>query len=750
MTLSEKSDSSTLADDVLALVNQMLDAGGLAEQSGYHLSDQQLDFSRRSALVLCGYDAANQKASIGMLEAATGLGKTLGYLTALLAYAAVSGERCAISTHSRQLQRQMLEKDAARVQEWVHTLTGQWLTVTRRIGKQNFVSKSKVAFMLGRIPEKQETTEMVSFLAELADWLPEGSGVLDDFTQESGRELPDGIMRSQVTLDQHASADDAEQYTAQVVESRQSDVLVINHSLLILHAFRWGSILDDPQEGRIMRSVVVDEAHKLPGIAESVLSDSLSLVRFSRVASSLADRLPGGAWEDLSDMADDFRLFLYEQHGSAMARHVTASHVDDIEPRLASLARCADKASKGLISLCHAGVPGGAKNGEQELYAEALNHCYDTLRIQSAMENSGAGTPIVSWSPVREYPSLSIGTPDAGHTLSRLWAPLSPNDDAQADEVLPPRPTLNSILLTSATLGPPGDGLPEAFDNLSRQLGIIRHAGKDGTPVHHVRTDLMARYAPASFGDMSFVLADPGLPSPTKKVIRDGEPTVETNPTWLAYSADMLWEASRGGERVLALTVSWRDTRALASRLAKLDAALNIIEHQRGEPLKSALTRFEAASDAILITPSGWEGVDAPGLVKNLMIHRVPFTPPNTDVDHRLTLHLRHIGYDAKTTQRILFQRSRESVRQRLAQGLGRGIRAHTDSCKVWIADPRFPVPKAWINSFDPELDDRMTTMLARKPDQRLRDAIPSRFMEAFASSSIWLEDKRLYMPEGL
>lgn len=760
----QRPGSASEKEQVQNIVTLILGEKGMAVENGYRYSAQQHDYAQRCAAILCGYDQTTRKTAIGMLEAATGLGKTLAYLTALFAYAATTGERCAVSTHSRQLQRQMLEKDAVNVSDWIQTLTGKSLHIARRVGKKNYVSPSKVARLLSDLPQTSTKAEdsastMRSWVVLLNTWLEDGSGVLDDFLQERGIDLPGELTRNQLTLDQYSDDDDAKAYRRDVGESKAADILIVNHSLLVLNAFRWGAILDAAgEEGRALRAVVVDEAHKLPAVAESVLSDSLSLVRFSYVSRRVADRFSERGdrnesrfWQALADKSDALKTFLQAQHEYAESRYASARAIYGIREHFQTLSETAIQASKRLMSHMRDDLLRDTQiKAHQDLLREALDHCHDAALLNKALEQKALGTPIVSWSPIKEYPSLGIGEPDAGRTLNRLWAPLSKGDNDTLNELLPPRPLLNSVVLTSATLGPPGDPLPKAFDGLSRKLGIIRHPGKDGLPVHNVQTDLMVRHAPRVFGTMHFVLPDPAIPLPTKKIVRHFKTLVETNAEWLAYSAQMLKQAASCGERVLALTLSWRDTAGLAQALRQIAPDINLIVHQRREPLKQALTLFQAHDNSVLITPAGWEGVDAPGLVKNLLIHRIPYAPPDGDADFRLRIHLRDNGYSDDAVDKIIYQHAQENVRQQLAQGLGRGIRAYDDECKVWVSDPRFPLPQHWRSSFDPILEERMTFISSRNYNRRLLDAIPARFKDSFKQASILLNDGAMYMPEDI
>jgi ATP-dependent DNA helicase DinG len=76
-----------------------------------------------------------------LLEAGTGIGKTLGYAIPLLANAALEGKRVAISTYTIQLQSQLLSAggDIEIAKRIIHELTGKPLTVAPRLGLRNFV-----------------------------------------------------------------------------------------------------------------------------------------------------------------------------------------------------------------------------------------------------------------------------------------------------------------------------------------------------------------------------------------------------------------------------------------------------------------------------------------------------------------------------------------------------------------------------------------------------------------------------------
>lgn len=114
------------------------------------------------------------------------------------------------------------------------------------------------------------------------------------------------------------------------------------------------------------------------------------------------------------------------------------------------------------------------------------------------------------------------------------------------------------------------------------------------------------------------------------------------------------------------------------------------------------------------------------------MIGRIPFPPPNAGRAALLRRLLQTKGYDDTNADGILFARNRRDAIRRLAQGLGQGIRTPDDRVKVWIADPRFPLPDT--RTLNPRL------LLSQELAARNRDlsgAIPRRFTQSYESAEI-------------
>ena len=80
-------------------------------------------------------------------------------------------------------------------------------------------------------------------------------------------------------------------------------------------------------------------------------------------------------------------------------------------------------------------------------------------------------------------------------------------------------------------------------------------------------------------------------------------------------------------------------------------------------------------------------------------------------------------GYGAADARRILAAEGRADTARRLTQGMGRGIRVESDTCTIWIADPRFPLPASRVAD--------LRSRLVQGPAEAWKElalAIPARF----------------------
>ena len=115
--------------------------------------------------------------------------------------------------------------------------------------------------------------------------------------------------------------------------------------------------------------------------------------------------------------------------------------------------------------------------------------------------------------------------------------------------------------------------------------------------------------------------------------LEDEDGGFQSDPAWLDYVAGMIKAAmaektggsvGAAGNRVLVLTTSYTDAEALAARVDGLEA------HRRGTKLDGYIGAFRENPEAALVTPAGWAGLNLPGLVKHLVVARLPFARPQS------------------------------------------------------------------------------------------------------------------------
>lgn len=735
---------SELEKKLLQVVDSVLGPNGKMARSKpsdagkrtFRYNRKQHDYARVVALGFCRYDDAEKAAAVNMLQAATGTGKTLGYLVPAFAYSALTGERVLVSTYTKALQQQIMMSDAPRAQQWVQDELDVCVSFARRVGRSSYLSASACRQMLSVFDGDDDVDEgAVEFVSGLIKWLDDRQQdipTIEDYLANIGEDslLPAGLDAKSLCLSADSPADEVEAYEQAMRVTHSADVLIVNHALVMLDASRWAKILSPERQASIL---ICDEADRLTDAAESVLGADISMHRFNRLAQDVA------ATFDLPKVTKCVSSLYDAVMAIEPGSNKIAPLTDVLETRISGvLAAIKPHVEKfaGMMS---------APQGELSIHTPSLlaDFCdsyNDLASVQKASSEKG-NIGIISWSPVRHFPSLRVGHPEPAKVINRLVSSRS-WDAPENDIVMPPRSYLKAVLFTSATLATPGRSLPMAFDAFAETVGIIRHCKAGMTrPIHNATADLYRIFdAPSDFGEMFFVLPAPDVPLPTVQVADDLDGVNISNPLWLDYTAAMIREAVASGGKTLVLTLSHADTQALGERLQDLEG---LIVARPGDSMSGLKQQYLNQDSAVMISPGAWEGIDLPGAVQNLVITRIPFGAIN---GFRLSLKeavLRHGGYSEDKIQSIKFAQLNAEARRRFIQGLGRGIRQRDDRVEVWIADARFPYPE----SFSSTLDD---VLMVRRPRvlKAFAGVIPERFEDNFNASRLFLSSGKVHTPE--
>ncbi len=245
-------------------VDALLGAGGKVAGRHQRYEDRasQRGFARTIARLYNG-------GGIGVLEAGTGVGKSLGYLIPALRWAAQNGERTVVSTNTINLQEQLVGKDLPFL---ALALDDQPVRFALLKGWHNYVCLYRLdqARGAGATLFDQGSAAEVETLVEWAEHTGDGSisdlatpprpDVWDEVAAE-----PDLCLRLQCPHFDRCFLFAARRQAA------QADVIVVNHHLLLadLAVRRASQKWDDAAVLPPYTRLVVDEGHHLEDAAAS-------------------------------------------------------------------------------------------------------------------------------------------------------------------------------------------------------------------------------------------------------------------------------------------------------------------------------------------------------------------------------------------------------------------------------------------------------------------------------------------------
>ena len=625
------------------IIQVFSEGGNLEKHVGkrYRANELQLDYALSVARTLCNGEKS-QQCQTALLEAETGIGKTLGYLIPVCLWAVHNQCRIAVSTYTTQLQHQLCSRkgDVHLALDIVKEMTGRQLNYAVRKGLSNYISHRKVQLMWQKVQSesltKQEKKHWQSFLTYvnshdlIDDWLESGS-------------LPVGITIDDITLTSSLSAEEKSQYLHDVDKAKTADVIIVNHAILLLHAFSQ-QILNSRDDGaRTLKAVIIDEADRVPKAAQSLLSRQMSLHTLSdlieenmgshkilelldNTVSAIQEMDNGKSRLFLNDVPQTFSKHIHHLHQQIQAIGSQFLQDDDIDDQV-----------KESFSRVHLGIA---------TFLDIIDNKSKQLRAA------------IAFSDTHRHPSLLVIPTAPEGAINALWKRCEKQE-------------LKTVVFTSATMS---DGTIADLNRTALDWGLVRDA----------ELCEIERFEPSCFGSMDFILINKNHPGPTQADTDESFTKLE----WLSNSAKLIQEAfiTEHAKHALVLTTSYADCRSIAELLA---GKQNVIEHRTDTLFIDVVEKFKASKEGILITPTGWEGLNLPGFIDLLVITRLPYLPPN---DSRLGLKEQLSNqYGEKEASKIAYAKDLIATKRKLRQAFGRPIRGSKDKVTVLITDPRFP-----------------------------------------------------------
>ncbi|MDP9203616.1 MAG: hypothetical protein M3P26_17065 [Gemmatimonadota bacterium] len=634
---------------------------------------------------------------VGLLEAGTGIGKSLAYLVPALRWAAANGDRTVVSTNTINLQEQLVRKDLPFLAD---ALSGeQEVRFVLLKGWRNYVCLLRLA-QSKLLASSLLTDESGAELEAIADWAERTTdGSLADLSSPPRPEVWDEIAAEPDLCRKSACPHYGRCFLFQARrEAQQADVVVVNHHLLMSDVAvkrakqNWEDAAVIPAYSRL----VVDEAHHIEDAAAAHLGTSASRRGLQQLFSRLVRHGAGtrggrgllhalevrlmAAPDLLStasldiirktlmpsvDAAREKAMLLFDllqsylqSHGESV-RRLTGDFSHDPIWKAGLTVALTDLL--GEIRMLQSGLDmirtrmEGAKKPDEavlplisEMTAVGRRLEGAAFALEGTLRPPPQGEPMVRWVELRGREG-NVGVSAVPLDL----APILREDLFDRVE---------TAILTSATLA-----TDARFDFLSRRLGLD---SIDATVV----TEIFP--SPFEYPTHALFMVPTDAPAPNENPAAHMQAVVR--------SIIDVTAASDGG--VFALFTSHRDVRAAAAEVRARGIERSRPLYVHGEDTRdNLLGKFRDSGRAILLgTASFWEGVDVPGrALRGLVIARLPFRVPSEPVTAAHCEAIVERGGDAFAEYMV------PHAALRLKQGFGRLIRTATDRGVIVLVDPR-------------------------------------------------------------
>ncbi len=656
--------STKAGQDFGARIEAIFSATGpLARAKNFEHRPQQASMARAVAETLATHGSL-------VVEAGTGVGKSLGYLVPAVTFALETGCKAVISTHTIHLQEQLLSKDLPLLRKGLDL---DFEAVLLK-GRANYLCPRRLARSLEQPADLFASAE-VEQLKRLWEWSRDHPGAT---LSELSFPL-DSKVWAQVCSEPHictprtCGSDPSCGFQRTKARAAQAPVVILNHSLFFTHLAGGESEGTLPEDGLLFANdfAVFDEAHTLEAVAARHLGLSLP--------HSELRRLLGRLYQSKTQKG-----LLALVHDGEAARCCTEAQ-EALEATFKSLNR-ALKFSRGKESRVREALPLEPQETPLPLALARLQVALQTRARDLADEDWKAelldfagrvgdfALGFADWLRQSreghvywaERPPEGVAAP---HALELIAAPI---------DVAPRLQQLlfekgRSVIMTSATL---------TADEKSGLAYFQQRVG--ATDAAALRLD-----SPFNYAEQMRVYLPKEMPEPG-----DGAAYEDALEKWILY-----FLAHTKGHAFVLFT-SHQTLKKLAERLAPALEKKGWPMLVQGQDLSrhKLLQTFRDTKHAVLLgTDSFWQGVDVPGeALSNVIITRLPFAVPDAPLVQARSEWLEDQGRNA------FFEYSLPEALLKFRQGVGRLVRTSADRGIIAILDARIRTKrygKAFLNA---------------------------------------------------
>lgn len=596
------------------------------------------------------YDAITEKKHL-IVEAGTGVGKSLAYLLPSALWAVQNKKKIVVATYTKALQEQLTKKDLPIVKEMLEK-SGVSLKYFLLMGSMNYLCLSRLQRSDKQGEELFEDLDSAQkVISELLEWVKTAeSGCRTEIPFRTPRNVWEEVCRDpDMCIGKRCALKDSCLYRKAVVQAKQADLIVVNQ-----HLFFAGIPIP------AFDAVVFDEAHNLEEVASNFLGFSITDRKVKRLlddifnpksGKGLAKRIkypPANWFPEVKEAVSDAH-FAAKTFFEDIREKLQFGNFDGKIPAKAKRIRepgIVPNTLSGpllaLIALLSDAVGHSQLSTEEAEINAYLNRCKSMVEHLAAFLKCNAKEHAywveVSYSRRNQIISLNRAPVDVSEALRKeLFEKHCP------------------VILTSATLA-----VDNSFEMIKSRLGL------------DITAELLLD-SPFDYEKQAVIYIPPDIPDPEENK---------------AYEAAVINECLKipsivaGG--IFVLCTNWH-------LLYKSFEALTINISGRplfrqGEKLpQQLLTEFKHAGNGILLaTDTFWQGIDVPGSALScVVITRLPFISPDTPLEEA-----RQEWMSAKGMN-VFNEYTLPKAIVKFRQGFGRLIRSKTDFGAVIVLDPR-------------------------------------------------------------
>ncbi|MGB7922441.1 MAG: ATP-dependent DNA helicase [Pyrinomonadaceae bacterium] len=577
-----------------------------------------------------------------IVEAGTGTGKTLAYLVPAVAAAVSTGGRVIISTGTKNLQEQLMEKDIPFLQR----ILPRKFSAAYMKGRSNYACLQRIK-RAENAPVLDGLDEM-DYFDEVRRWARESqTGDRAELVN-----LPEKLSfwrhidaRSEACVGQKCPDFDPCFITRMRQRAGDAEVVIVNHHLffadLALRGGQYGQVLPD------YSAVVFDEAHLIEDVAAEYFGAQVSSYQVEDLVRDLAllpitsvdaNRELTKVAGRVTRFADNFWIGFRDGRGEdgrfpilhgTFARRMTNG---EVEPTPLGHAYLGLDGALGRMETTLDAL------SDQPVEVENLVRRVRQIRFDLEFIVAGDDKQFVYWTERR------------GRGLFLRASPIDVSGLLQ-DKLFE---RVETVVMTSATLASAG-----SFGFIRERLGLVDNAD-----------DLMAE-STFDYENQAVLYLPQRMPDPRA-------------PQWAdAAAAEVIKILSATQGRAFVLSTSFAGMNALYERVAR---EVDYPCFLQGSASKAGLLeKFRETPHAVLFaTSSFWQGVDVRGeALSCVIIDKLPFAVPSDPVVAARQRYIDDQGgssfYEYSVPQAIIS----------LKQGLGRLIRSTTDRGVLAVLDPR-------------------------------------------------------------